>query len=320
MTLIITLVFAGCGASSSSSSPKKEVKWPSSVQLVVAATAGGFADAHARIITQYLQKATGVPFAVVNQADGGGIVAYDTVKNAKPDGSVLLFYHSNFIIACETGVYDADPVADFTTVAWMEPGGIQVVVVSAKSPYKTLDDYVNAALAKPGQVSFGMQTGGASHFIGALLGKDKGVEFNFIEAGNQTEKIVSVLGGYLDACNISPNAAKQYELSGDMRVLCSTSAYDDPFYPEYKTAVSQGYPSAAFDADYWLIGPKGMDPALVELINGALKGLETDPEIKDALAKQGSVYTWRSPEDSLARMTQQAEALRDVAKSLGLAD
>jgi tripartite-type tricarboxylate transporter receptor subunit TctC len=144
------------------------------------------------------------------------------------------------------------------------------------------------------------------------------VSVNFIEAGNQTEKITSLLGGYLDGCNIGPGAAKQYEQSGDMRVLCSVSSKDDPFYPEYKTAVSQGYPSAAYDGDFWLMGPKGMDPALVELINGALKGMETDPEVKDLFAKQGSVYTWVDPKDSFEIMRRQVEKHKELVKSIGL--
>lgn len=133
---------------------EKSAVWPTdSVQLIVASTAGGFADTHARLVAQYLQESTGVPFAVVNQADGGGIVAYDTVKNAAPDGKTLLFYHSNFALACTTNVYEADPIADFTTIAQLETGGSQVMVVSAKSPYETLDDFINAAIEKPGELS-----------------------------------------------------------------------------------------------------------------------------------------------------------------------
>ncbi len=329
---MLTVIFTGCStapaqssapATSSAEATSSEtiikVDWPTqSVQLIVASTAGGLADTHARIVADYLQKKTGVPFAIVNQPDGGGIVAYDTVRNSKPDGTTLLFHHSNFLINCVTGFYEADPLSDFTTIAALESAGAMVVIVPANSPYQTLDDYINDALARPGEVSFGIQTGGASHFLGALLSKDKDVKLNYIEVGNQTEKIASLLGGFIDACHVSPSAAKQYIESGDVRALCSSDSVVDPNFPDFIPAADMGYPSAVYMPYFWLIGPKDMDPALCEAINIAFKDIQDDPEMQQAFANQASSYQWKNYEDSQKQMEEQLQMHREVAAMIGM--
>lgn len=296
-----------------------EVEWPTTgVQLIVPATAGGLADRHARIVADYLQKETGGSFAVVNQPDGGGVVAYDTVNKAKPDGNILLFYHSNFLINCATGMYDASPIDDFTTIAALESGGDMIVVTRADSPYQTLEDYVNDALARPGEVSFGIQAGGASHFLAGLLSKDKKIEFNLIEVGNETEKVQALLGGFVDACHLGPAAARQYIDSGDLRVLCSSGSKVDPNFPDFIPAAEQGLPSAIYVPYFWLMGPKGMDPALVEKINAAFKNMETDADVAELLKGQASSYEYKDIPESEAFMKEQWEMHLDVGRDLGL--
>lgn len=293
-----------------------DVAMPDNIQLIVAATAGGFADAHARIVATYLQETTGIPVAVVNQAEGGGVVAYDNVKNAKADGSTLLFYHSNFALACVNGTYDADPINDFTPIAWLESGGVQAIVVSANSPYQTLDDYINAALENPGTVTFAIQSGGASEIIGAQLEKDKNCDLDLVEAGNQTEKIASLLGGYIDACNIGGATAAQYVESGDMRVLCSLGKERDPFYPDFVPAAEQGYPSVVYESDFWLHGPADMDPALVEALNGMFKDMESNEKVKEQLEKQTSFYTWRDVSSGVEEYQRVVTSLEEITNKL----
>lgn len=148
--------------------------------------------------------------------------------------------------------------------------------------------------------------------------KDKPCEINLVEAGNQTEKIASMLGGYLDACNISASSAAQYVESGDMRVLCSFSSKADPYYPEFLPAAELGYPSAVFESDFWIHGPAGMDPALVEAINLAFKDMETDQTMKEALALQTSEYIWRDQAESLENYKALCQSLIETAESLGM--
>lgn len=316
--LCVASLFANGAAEGATPQKGSSVQLPKRIQLIVASTAGGFADTHARIISNYLQETSGINVAVVNQPDGGGIVAYDNVKNAKKDGSTLLFYHTNFALACVSGVYNADPIKDFTVISEMETGGAQVMVVSAKSKYKTLDDYINDSLARPNEVSYGMQTGGASQIMAALLGQDKGNKLKMVEAGNQTEKIASLLGGYIDACNIGAASASQYVANGDMRVLCNFGNERDPYYPDFPTAKEQGYPACVYTADFWIHGPAGMDPALVSALNDLFKGLETDQKVKELLAKQTSSYTWKDLDTANADYVKVVETLDKIATAIGL--
>lgn len=215
-------------------------------------------------------------------------------------------------------MYDADPIADFTTISELETGGAQVLVVSAKSSFETLDDYINAALEQPETITFGMQAGGASQIMGALLEQDKGCKLKMVEAGNQTEKITSLLGGYIDACNIDASTAAQYVEAGDMRVLCSFGAETDPFYPDFKPAKDLGYSSCVYTADFWLHGPAGMEPALVNAINDIFKDMETDEAITSLLEKQTSVYKWVDNETAVKDYAEVVSSLDSISEEIGL--
>ncbi len=91
--LVVCCMLTACfGAFAESNWPQKDV------QIIVPANAGGGTDIVARIVAAYLAEATGKNFTVVNQSSGSGLVAYETVRNAKPDGSTLLFWHTGFYL------------------------------------------------------------------------------------------------------------------------------------------------------------------------------------------------------------------------------
>ena len=145
--------------------------WPNgAVQIYVPSKAGGFADAHARLVATYLQQKLDNPFVVVNQATGSGTVAYANVMNAKPDGYTLLMFHTSFPVACYTGVFKGDPDKDFTTIAAMQNAGNGAIVCSAKAPWNTLNDLVADAKKKARKNKMGCSEGrNIGIFPGAAL-------------------------------------------------------------------------------------------------------------------------------------------------------
>jgi tripartite-type tricarboxylate transporter receptor subunit TctC len=313
-TLLVVVIFALVAATGFAA----DAKWPSGpVTIVCSSRAGGFADIHSRILADYLQRKTGVPFAVLNITDGGGTVGAETVRKAKPDGLRLFYMHTSFPISCYTGVYKVDPDKDFTNISSVANGGNNAYVVRADSKWNNLNDLMEYAKKNPQKVLWGAQLGGTTQIMMALFERAGNVKFKMVDAGTEAEKITALLGGFIDVANVGMSNADQYVKAKKMKVLAITGDSRDFAYPDYPTAVEQGY-DVVWNAEFALYGPPGMPDALVNQINEALDGFGTkDQASKDALTKQGSFVTPRTTAESIAFMHATHKMLKEICIELG---
>ena len=316
----VSLLFsgaAGCGSKKAST----DANWPTgSVQLIVPAKAGGGTDAAARVFATSIQKAIGKPVVVVNQDAGGGTVASENVRTAKPDGNTLLFYHTTMLVNSNTGLYDKSAINDFTLFNVLPAGGSYSIAVGANSPYKTLKDLVAAAKEKPGKVSLGVQTNGSTHFMAGLLAKDAGVEFKIVEAGSDADKLVTLQGGNIDAAFINTSGAKQYVDTGKLRFLGTISGNPnrDSFVNDVPSVAELGYKSVVFGMDFMVLGPKGVSAGVAEKINQAFVTAAKDKDVIDQLTKLKMPVESMSLKDSEARLKEMDGKISSIAKALNM--
>lgn len=250
---------AGNTDSSSSSDAGESTGWPTgTVTVEIPAGAGGGTDNFGRILTNSWQKDTGEAFTVVNDATGNGTVAYEAVRNAAPDGATLMFYHSTLPIQYYQGVYDKDPAdpANFTVIAnVVNEGDSDVLVVPSSAPYDTVQELVAYAQEHPGELTFGNQNGGFGHLETLLFEARADMDVNFVDAGGQADTIISLLGGNIDACFISSDAAKQYSEAGDMKCLAICGEQRSKSnVPDVPTMKESGY-DVVFGVQMVMFGP-----------------------------------------------------------------
>jgi tripartite-type tricarboxylate transporter receptor subunit TctC len=292
--------------------------WPSGpVQLVVPSKPGGGTDIQARIFANYLQGKIGKPVVVLDQDSGGGTVAYETVRTAKPDGLTLLFFHTSIIVNYHTGRYD-HPISDFTTIANMQSYPPQVYAVSSKAKWNNMKEFVEDARKNPGKYVFGVALGGTSHFIAGQIMMSENVDLKLVEASAEVDKVAAIQGGHIDMGNLGASAARQYIQAGKMKVLALIDPGRDPAFPEFIPAVEQGV-NTSWQAPLILWGPPNMDQAIVEKINAACKDMEKDPTALDQLVKLSSRYKYMNVEDSQKFVQSEDEKIGALAKKLGLA-
>ena len=109
---------AGSGETGSGQAGSGQESWDAdTVTIYVPTKAGNQADLYIRFITPVLEKKLGKSFVVVNQTDGNGVVAYETVRNAQKDGSTLLYFLNSMVVQSHTGVYDKTLPENFTPLA-----------------------------------------------------------------------------------------------------------------------------------------------------------------------------------------------------------
>lgn len=298
-----------------------QATWPNgTVQLVVPAAPGGGTDAVARIIAEALQNTSGAPFVVVNTPGGGGAVAAEMVRNSDSDGQNLLFFHSGILSAYHTGAYAHDPAEAFTVISAMPSASTISVAVRANSPYQTVADLVAAATESPNRITFGVQIRGASHFIAGLLEQDSGARFRIVEAGSDSDKLVQLQGGQIEAALVNTPGTLQYVQNGDLRILGVVGGTEDrdPTIPDMPTVAEQGYPSVIYGLDFLVLGPQGMDPATVEAIHAAFEAVATNEATLERLRVMNMPISTTTIEEGRARLAAQSESTRVTAQALGL--
>lgn len=339
LALVMVLSLAACGKEQEGKVPEStapeasapgsaaptadEAEWSGNVQMIVSATAGGGTDMAARTVAQYINEHSDVNITIVNNNDGNGVVGYEMVRTAKPDGGTLLFFHNTMCNKYGCGIYDHNPATDFTVCALAsstEKGGY-ILLVAADSPIKNLDDFISEAKARPGQLVYGVETGGGAHIQSGMMCQAAGIEVKFVEAGSDSEKLTALVGGSIEAALVNANSAKQYIEAGKVTPLACVSTDEEgsrtSILPDVPSFIEQGV-SFTYDLRFFVLAPLDMDPALVNTINRLFTEAAADPEVDKLLTAAGWGMRFADPATSQTELAELQEIHSAVCESLGL--
>lgn len=316
MALVLPSVFAQGGAEAASGA-----KWASKVEVYVPAKAGGGTDVMARALATQVSKDSGSTLTIMNNTDGSGVVAMETVRTAKPDGSKILQFHTTMLIKSATGLYNKKAADDFTIIGVSRnPGaGGYVLVAGPNAPFNSAREL--AEYSKQKQLLMGVETGGTVHLITGMFALEAGANVKYVEAGTDTEKLTTLVGGNIDACFVNVNQARQYVEAGKVKALGLVSSTREPLrnplIPQVPTLIEDGY-DVFFSFVNLFLGPKGMDPALVAEIYQHYVNASNHNDVNAILTPAGMNMTFYPQEDSLAIVKEQQVMLDKVVAQLGL--
>lgn len=223
---------AGCGVLGSSGSyPTKPI------ELVVPFGPGGSADISARKLADLAKSTLGQQIQVRNVPKGGGAVAYNQVKNAKPDGYTAIWASGAVNTLAASGNIDFNYEA-FKQVGIVATETVTLAVAN-DAPWKNLKEFMQAA--KDRQMKVGNSgLGSFTHITSFALADAAGVKFKHIPFGD-TLAFTQVLGGQIDASVQHPAEILDQWKAGKLRILTVTSPEPLAAYKGVPTAKEQGY-------------------------------------------------------------------------------
>jgi tripartite-type tricarboxylate transporter receptor subunit TctC len=261
---------------------KKEDVYPKkTVEIVCTFSPGGDSDYNARSYASRLTKELGSPFVVVNVTGNGGATGATDAYRAKNDGYKAVLLHSALFVNKAMGSTDFGLEGfEVACILGKNPGN--VVVVSSKSPYKTLKDLIDASKAKPGEITFAANVGGTTQVMGMLLNAAGG-KLNLVDMGDTGERVASLLGGHVDAMPNALGSVIPYLESGDMRALALLEEERNDNYNDIPTAVEQGYEGCVLPIYYFLAFPKGTPQAIIDTVANACEKISQQKEYQDAI-------------------------------------
>lgn len=337
--LCVSLAACGNNASTNSSAPSSapaasdnagggeqsggDVTLPKNIEVQLPASAGGGTDVAGRALTSYINQSGDTNMTIVNNTDGGGVVAYETARTAKADGSTILFFHSTLCIKSATGLYDKS-INDFKVCAAglpEDPGGY-VLVVPADSGITDLDGFIAKAKDAGGSMMIGVETGGSSHIMAGIMADKLGIELNYVEAGPDTEKLTALVGGSINCALVNGNQAKQYIEANKVNALACFSSSDEggrfSLLPDVPSFKEQGY-DCVYGTYFYVLANPDMDDATAKAIGDLFTAAANDPETREVLNGTGMTMNFVPYEEAAGIAATQQETLTKACADLGLA-
>src|ERR1700716_1093191 len=289
------------------------------VRIVLPFAAGGVADITARIIAEKLGDRFGQRFYVENQPGAGGIAAARTVISSLPDGHTLALLSNGTAVSVSLfRKLPFDPLRDFEPVSSL--GFFDFVFsTGATSEFKTLGDFIAAAKARPGALNVGTINIGSTQNLSAELFKTAaGIDFTIIPFRGTPEAQISLLQGDIALLIDSYSSMKGNLADNKFRALASSGSVRSESTPDVATVREGGV--ADYDVVSWnaLFAPAGTPPEIVNKLNGALRDILGDTDVKKRLLELGIEAKASSPQDISARLKSDIDKWQKVIEKAGI--
>ena len=267
------------------------------VRLVIPFAAGSATDVYARLVGRHLSDALGQPVVVEARPGANGSIAAQQVAKSKPDG-LTLFFSTNTTHAANPSLMKQmayDPVKDFDPITKI--GGIAFfMAVNGASPYKSVQDVIDAAKAQPGRISYG--SGNSLGILApAALQKITGTQMTHVPYKSTPQALVDVLGGQVTFLFVDLSVSRPHTQSGRARLLAVATLNRSPLAPEIPSMDELGY--KGFDIPGWfgLFAPAGTPRDIIARVNTEVVKIIARADLKQTLATMGIDAFTSTPEE-----------------------
>lgn len=316
LAVLTALSVAGCKDKAKTAAAGGEWKPTGTVTMIVAYKAGSGTDNTARVLTSYAEKYIGQSVVIDNKEGGSGSIGWTALAKAKPDGLTLGFINlptfcSNIIDHLGSYTVESiEPIANHVVET-------SVVLISAKSPFNTLQELVDYAKANPGKLKASTNGNKASNHIGAqLLAHSAQFTYTAIPYGGTADQLLALRQGEVDFS--VAKVADFASFASELKVLGTFDTKRIPEYPDTPTLGELGFYPDWYGSARCIVAPKGTPKEAIAFYADAFKKIMDDPEYKTAGEKAHMTTEFKDPEATGALINQQydfcANTLAEIFK------
>ena len=285
------------------------------VRVVVGFAPGGATDIVARQIAQKVGESLGRPFVVENRPGGGSITATMLVKNAPPDGYLLLAVSGTYTItpAITPKGLPYDTLKDFAPISLVNQAPF-VVVVHPSLPVKNIAHFIALAKKQPGKLDYGSAGQGSNvHLSVELFNTMAGVNIAHVPYKGTGQALIDVMAGQVQMTIANILSGLPYAKAGKLRALAVTSekrARALPDLPAVNETV-KGYAVASWNG--WL-AHAGTSPEIITKLNAELVKAAKSPDIAERMVADGGEPMGSTPEEFAKLLAQEVTRWQRVVR------
>lgn len=299
---VLAAALTGCSSTGATPSAKEDSYPSKDIQGSIMWSAGGVCDITARSIGAAAQELLGTDIVFTNRAGSGGAVSTTYVNAQSADGYELLFGAENPQIAKVMGTAEID-YDDFTPII-LYCTTYAAVSVSKDSPYQTLEELMDAILAKPQEVVMATTgAGGLPEVCASMFADVVGIDPIIVPFDGENECMTAIMGGNADYTITSLGSASSFYASGDIRIL-GMLAQDPVAGYEDVPSVQDAYPGFSkylpWGPFYGVFVKNGTDQAVVDKLTEVFAQAAEDPDFLELIASKGCFPLGLSGEEAAA--------------------
>ncbi|WP_407715484.1 tripartite tricarboxylate transporter substrate binding protein [Comamonas testosteroni] len=272
--------------------------WPDRpIRMVVPYAAGGGADNTARIVAQRLGEILKQPVVIDNRPGAGGVIGAEAIAKAAPDGYNVLYDASAFGVNGALRKLPYDPAKDFIPVTLVATAP-QILVVSSKSPFKSVADLIATAKKTPGRLTYASAGAGTgSHLAAEMFNDQARIETMHVPYKGGAPALTDVMAGQVDMYFGNAASTLQYTSGGKLRALAVSSRKHVSGLESVPTLRESGLPE--FEVLEWngVFLPKNTPKDIVDRLAKATRDAIADSSVRERLLKMGLDPVGNTPEE-----------------------
>ncbi|MGQ0525582.1 MAG: Bug family tripartite tricarboxylate transporter substrate binding protein [Betaproteobacteria bacterium] len=290
------------------------------IRVIAPFPAGGTSDTIARILGQKLTEAWKQQAIVENRAGVAGSLGSAVAAKSPPDGYTLLVGNVG-PVAINHNVYKNtgyDPVKDFTpiTLAVTAP---QLVVVHPSVPAKNFKEFTALVKKHKGKINYGSSgPGSISHLSAELYKQMTGADMLHVPFKGSALITNAVLGGEIDVVFSDMAVVLPHVQANKLRALAVTGPEPTPLVPGVPTIAASGVPGFSMTSWWGVLGPAGMQPAIITRLNTELVRILKTDDVKQKFANLGVDAANSTPQEFSSLIRTEIDKYAKLLKAVGI--
>jgi tripartite-type tricarboxylate transporter receptor subunit TctC len=291
------------------------------LKVVTGFPPGGTSDTTCRRLAEKLRGTYAKNTLVDNRTGAGGQIVIQTMKTTAPDGTTLMQTPMSML-----GIYPHiykklpyDPINDVMPVSLAAVFDFGFAVgPMVPASVTNMNEFFAWCKVNPTQANFGSPAAGSvPHFIGALLGRESGIDLKHAPYRGSQPALLEMIGGNLTAVSAPVGDIMQHVAGGKARLLSTSGARRNKFAPNIATLTEQGFKDMAFSEWFGLYTAAKTPADVVQKLNAACKEAIASKEFVDGLAVFGLEAKSSSPSELAAMLKADTERWAPLVKAIG---
>ncbi|MFM7567307.1 MAG: Bug family tripartite tricarboxylate transporter substrate binding protein [Betaproteobacteria bacterium] len=289
------------------------------IRFMVPFTAGSGTDIIARTVGEAMSKSLGQPVVVENRPGAGGTIAAAQVAKGEADGHLVLIHSSGH--ALNPAIYpnlSYDTLKDLTGITALASLP-NVMVVSPARGWKSVNDAIAAAKAKPGALNYASAgTGSATHLNAEKFKLRAGIDAVHIPFKGTPEAVTEIIGGRIDWFFAPLASTLPLIREGKLHALAVSTPTRTPALPDIPTTVEAGLADSSYVFWVGMIAPSGVPAAIQQRLNDEARKALASPEVRERMARAGADALPMSITEFNTFIRAEMESAAQIAKAANL--
>jgi len=290
------------------------------VTVIVAYAPGGQGDIFARLVSEKLSVLYKQTVVVDNKPGVSGTIGTKIAARSKNDGYTLFLGQTGEITVNRLLIKDIgyDPMQELTPVVLIGNSPL-IMLAAADAPFNTVNEFIQLARSKPGELSYGsVGAGTPGHLSAVALGVGAKVNLIHVPYKGVGPLMSDLMAGRLQVFFSSASAALPQVKGGKLKALAVTTPQRMTSLPQVPTIAESGLPGFSYTLWGGLFAPAGTPQNIIDTLNKDVNSILAMPDLKNRLEADNMAVPKNTPAEFNSYVRSEAAKFEKLIKDANL--